>query len=182
MREWAEWWRCDDPYATEWPSSVPPLPRLTRAQVRAAISTFPAGTGVGADNISPRALARLSDEAIDALIELYSKLEEAGTWSDELDLVLIVLLGKSDGGRRPIGLFPTLIRVWMRARTPLARGFENANADTCIYGSAGMGAQRAAWCEAFRAEAAALAGGDQAQVLLDGLGAPRPLKPYRTKG
>ena len=36
-----------------------------------------------------------------------------------------------------------------------------------LYGSTGMGAQRAAWVEAFCAEAAALDGDEQAQALLD---------------
>ena len=36
-----------------------------------------------------------------------------------------------------------------------------------LYGSKGMGAQRAAWLEAFRAEAAVIAGEEQAQALMD---------------
>ncbi len=35
-----------------------------------AVSTFPVGTGLGADNVAPRALRRLSMAAIEALIAL----------------------------------------------------------------------------------------------------------------
>ena len=134
---------------------------------KAAAASFPLQTGVGADNIAPRALLRLSDEALLALMALLVKMEKVGNWADELDLVLIVLLDKADGGRRPIGLFPTVIRVWMRARAAHARAWESANASRELYGSAGMGAQRAAWVEAFCAESAALESEDHAQALMD---------------
>jgi hypothetical protein len=71
-------------------------------------------------------------------------------------LVLIVLLPKADGGLRPIGLFPTIVRIWMRARVTIARVWGSQNALPSIYGGAGMGAQRAAWEAAFIAELAAL--------------------------
>ena len=124
--------------------------------LKSAAASFPLRTGVGADNIAPRALLRLSDDALTALAALMMKMERVGHWSKELDLVMIVLLDKADGGRRPIGLFPTVIRVWMRARAAHARAWEATNASRELYGSAGMGAQRAAWVEAFCAECAAL--------------------------
>lgn len=124
------------------------LPLITPDEVRAAAKSFPTETGLAADNISPRALLRLSSEALEALAALLNKIEAVGTWTPALDPVLVVLLSKPDGGFRPIGLFPTLVRVWMRVRTPVARRWEQDNADGCMYGAAGMGAQRAAWLEA----------------------------------
>ena len=91
--------------------------------IKAAAASFPLHTGVGADNISPRALLRLSDEALNALARLIVKMEGACHWARELDLVLIVLLDKADGGRRRIGLFPTVVRVWMSARAAHARAW-----------------------------------------------------------
>ena len=113
--------------------------------LKAAAASFPLQAGVGADSIAPRALLRLSDDALNALASFISKIEQCGECGDALDLVLIVLLAKSDGGLRPIGLFPTIIRVWMRARVAHARAWEAANASKQLYGSAGMGAQIAAW-------------------------------------
>ena len=84
-----------------------------------------------------------------------------------MHLVLIVLLAKSDGGRRPIGLFPTLVRLWMRARVQISRSWEAQHMMPSLYGGEGMGAQRAAWQVAFRAEAAARDGMHYAQSLLD---------------
>ena len=94
---------------------APPAP-LQLGALRAATRTFPPGTGIGADGIAPRAIGRLSDEVLLDLCVLYAAIELCGSWPDLVNLVLIVLLPKPDGGLRPIGLFPTFIRVWMRAR------------------------------------------------------------------
>ena len=132
-----------------------------------AASSFPIGTGLGADNISPRAILRLSSEALAALVTLLVAFEALGHWAHALDLVLIVLLPKTDGGLRPIGLFPTIVRLWMRARIGVARAWEATNSLPSLFGSAGMGAQRASWEAAFMAEIAALQCRDHAQALLD---------------
>ena len=78
--------------------------------LRDAALTFPYDTGLGADNISPRALARLSDCALKALAKIFCAVLLQGSWPAVLELVLIVLLPKADGGRRPIGLLPTVVR------------------------------------------------------------------------
>ena len=60
--------------------------------------TFPAGTGLFADDISPRALNRLSDEVLHGLCSLFAALECVGHWPAIVNLVLIVLLPKPDRG------------------------------------------------------------------------------------
>ena len=75
------------------------------------------GTGLGCDNVAPRALCRLSEKVLDALGRVLRACEDIGDWGIIVELVLLVLLVRPDGGRRPIGLFPTIIRVWMRARS-----------------------------------------------------------------
>ena len=88
------------------PITCEALEQLLPAAIVAAATSFPVGTGLGADNISPRAIARLSAAAILALTTLFMCFERLGDWCDALNLVLIVLLPKADGGFRPIGLFP----------------------------------------------------------------------------
>ena len=165
--KWAKLWNEGASYPRLDFEQPPMLDDLLLHTIRAAAASFPLQTGVGADNVAPRALLRLSDGALLALASLMLKMEEVGEWAEELDLVLIVLLDKADGGRRPIGLFPTVVRVWMRARAAHARAWEATNASKHLYGSAGMGAQRAAWVEAFCAEAAALDTEEHAQALMD---------------
>ena len=126
---WAELWKTDGVYEGADISDIEaePLELLSAWSIRKAAMTFPAGTGLGADNIAPRAVNRLSDRAIEALAVLYAALERLGSWPTVFNLVLIVLLPKPDGGMRPIGLFPTLIRLWMRSRLFLARSWEAAH-------------------------------------------------------
>ena len=67
--QWAEWWAEGQPYEAPFqrldlddhPGPIHPW------MVRAACRTFPSRTGLGFDNMQPRALLRLSDDAIKAL-------------------------------------------------------------------------------------------------------------------
>ena len=148
--KWAELWECDgghQPYPIL-QLNAPPAPLIGEFILRAALS-FPAHTGLGADNASPRAFARLSVAALHALARLFMLLEAVGTWPSILRLVFIVLLPKPDGGRRPIGLFNSVMRIWMRTRSSLARQWEAMHARPCLYGGTNMGAQRAAWNVAY---------------------------------
>ena len=93
--------------------------------------------------------------------------EKRGAWVDVLNLDLIVLLPKTDGGFRPIGLFPTIIRLWMRARILISKTWEADTAMAEIFGGLGKGAQAAAYQTAMVAETASLDGDAFAASLLD---------------
>lgn len=54
--------------------------------------------------------------------------EVAGRWPDAVEeLAIIVSLPKPEGGFRPIGLLPTLSRIWSSARRAVAREWERVN-------------------------------------------------------
>jgi hypothetical protein len=144
-----------------------PLQALLPDAICPAAASFPIGTGLGADNISPRAFMRLSRSAIIAFATLLMAFEKKGGWCQILNLILIVLLPKATGGFRPIGLFPTVIRLWMRARYGLARAWQATHSLPVTFGGAGKSAQYAAWQAAFTAECAALMHLDHIQALLD---------------
>ena len=153
---WASLWNEGRPGCRGEPIVDPTIPDALRVhEFRKAALTFPTHTGRGADNIAPRAIARLSDALLSCLCWILHLVEVQGTWPEVVKLVLIVLLPKRDGGRRPIGLLPTIVRIWMRARACIARRWEAQCSMPAFYGGTGMGAQRAAWQIAFRAEAAA---------------------------
>ena len=80
---------------------------------------------------------------------------------------MIVLLPKGEGGYRPIGLFPTLIRIWFRVRLIIVNVWEKQNGMPSAYGGPGMGAQKAAFQTSFVAETAALMKEDFGAGLLD---------------
>ena len=57
--ELAKIWHADHDYdAPTWPMNQQQLEQLLPGAIRAAASTFPVGTGLGADNIAPRAFVR----------------------------------------------------------------------------------------------------------------------------
>eukprot|EP00973_Karenia_brevis_P096338 12431495-Karenia_brevis.AAC.1 len=164
-KEWAQLWREEAQYEAP---SFSDDPRLLEAlspwAIRTAATSFPVGTGLGHDNIAPGEITRLSESALVALVALFAAFELIGNWCLTLDLVLIGLLPKGDGGFRAVGLYPTIIRLWMRALVCLVRAWEQANASPSLYGGSGMGAQFASWQAAFIAEIAALSNQEHAQT------------------
>jgi hypothetical protein len=109
----------------------------------------------------------LPDEVLEAVIALLMRCEREGNWPLAVRLVVVVLLSKSDGGFRPIGLLALLPRIWMRARRDAAQDWERMNARSYLYAGAAKGATVAAWKQAARAELAAALGTSYGQVLLD---------------
>ena len=165
---WGELWNEADTYIEPLADIVAePLRQLLPWAIIRACETFPLNTGLGGDNISPSEVLRLSTEAIESLAVLFMVFESLGTWAKVMEFVIIVLLPKTDGGRRPIGLFCSTVRIWMRARVDDIRAWEQANALPSIFGGEGMGAQKAAWQIAFTAETAALTRVDFAGSLVD---------------
>ena len=100
-------------------------------------------------------------------MDLLMRSEREGRWPDLVAFVSVVLLPKPDGGFRPIGLFPTLIRVWMRLRRDMVDNWEKDNQRSFLYAGRQRGAHIAAWTQSARAEAATQGGATFAQLLLD---------------
>ena len=143
------------------------LPPIGAAALKAAAASFPAATALGADNISPRALLRLPTRFFELLSQLLARFEKASSWPLAFGPVITALLPKADGGLRPIGLFPSILRVWSRARAHLARQWESAHALPQVFSGPGMGGQRATWLASFHAENARRAGQQHAAALID---------------
>ena len=59
--DWATLWRVEEQYAAPtFPQELPQLQALFPQALRLAAASFPIGIGLGSDNISPRAILRLS--------------------------------------------------------------------------------------------------------------------------
>ena len=175
--QWAAYWHEEGPYGVN-PDWVERhvrlqmegghmLPAITVEDIRVAANSFPYGTACGADNVAPRAYARLPDEILEALASIYVTSEDQGRWPRKTTIVMIVMLPKDGGGWRPIGLFPAEVRVWFRTRAISVGRWERSHERACLYAGPGMGAQVAAWKAAFAAEAAGMQKKTFAQVLLD---------------
>jgi hypothetical protein len=97
----------------------PLLPKMALPGLKRALASFAADTGLGWDALHPRALLRLPDSLLMAFLRILFICECRGEWPSFVATVLIVLIPKSDGGRRPIVLLPLFPRVWMRIRHEL---------------------------------------------------------------
>ena len=120
-----------------------------------ALASFPDGLGLGWDAIHPKAVLRLSDLLLMALLRLLFLCEVAGEWPEGSTAVIIALLPKSSPGLRPIGLFPWLPKIWTKIRRQEATRWELANDRPYLYAGPGRGANVATWVQAARAAHAA---------------------------
>ena len=169
---WAlEWAAFAEQPVLEWPPDLKDelvrLPRLHISAFRRALASFPDATGLGWDDLHPKALLRLDDTMLAALLRILFLCECRGTWPASTAIAIVALIPKTDGGRRPIGLLPLLPRIWMRARHDVIRDWERANDRDYLYAGPSKGAQVATWKQAARAELAQMTGEQYAQVLLD---------------
>eukprot|EP00973_Karenia_brevis_P074227 10313613-Karenia_brevis.AAC.1 len=77
------------------------------------------------------------------LAELLRKVDETATWPSYLLYNIIVLMGKPQGGARPLVRIPMLYRIWTKVRKPYIQKWERANAgpwDAAVEGSSALGA------------------------------------------
>ena len=98
---WAAEWKEGTCYSAPFPHVTDSPPALVVQAILLAAATFAPMTGLGADNVSPRAFRRLTDQALEALAHIFRACEKRGSWPSSIFAVLIVLLPKPDGGRSP---------------------------------------------------------------------------------
>ncbi len=167
--DWAEHWKAgQEQPPCPWPAHIPvPEHPLTPQELLAAADTFPDGTGLNWERFHPKAIRRLSLDLLARLADLFAAIERHGRWPAAVAWAIIVLLAKPDGGFRPIGLLPWIVRLWTRARRQVAIDWERAHHRPYFFAGQARGADVAAWRQAARAEAAAATTASYAQSLLD---------------
>ena len=156
---WSKEWLADDrPQPFLWPKHLSPddrPPAICLDIARRASLSFPRTVGLGWDKLHPRVFLRCSDEAVLAMLRFLMLVEIMGSWPQTIGIILICLIPKADGGRRPIGLLPSIIRGWMRIRLDLVRSWQSEHDRPYFYAGPGRGADIASWRQAARAELAA---------------------------
>ena len=96
-----------------WPDEVDDeLPQIGAQQILDAVATFTDGVGLGWDRLHPKALKRLPREMLDELGRILMEAERKGSWGEAMGVVITALIPKGGGGLRPIGLLPTIVRIW----------------------------------------------------------------------
>jgi hypothetical protein len=101
------------------------------------------------------------------MLRIFVLCEILGEWPTAIDGVLIALLPKAAGGLRPIGIFPTFVRVWFQLRAPYIRRWEADHERPYFYAGAAKGADVALWLQAAHLEHAALTQQAAAATLVD---------------
>ena len=145
-----------------------PGPLPDPEEFRGLIRSYRWSTAIGCDHWAPRSLAMLSDQLIKDLVELCAAMILHGVMPTQLSLLLVVLIPKTEGGERPIGIFPTVLRLldrWYRwsygaqwlKRQP-SRGF---------FGARGSTVEDAVWRQGLLAEWSHAVGKHSATYLLD---------------
>ena len=103
---------------------------------------------------------------METIAQLLGKLEAAGYWPDQLE-TLVVLIPKSDGGRRPIGLLPAIIRIWERCRRPIVHAWRATVSRSYNWAAKGRNPEDAVWRQALKGEVAKSEGLESASALVD---------------
>ena len=89
---------------------APLHPEMVRKNARCFKITIAFGTDV----IHPRQLALLSDSLLWFMITIFVCMVRRGLTVDAVNMILVKLIPKTDGGERPIGLFSAFLRVLLR--------------------------------------------------------------------
>ncbi len=88
-----------------------PGPLPSPAQFRDLLNIYRSNTAVGADHWQPRTIMLLPDRLIERLLALWRIFILTFMFPDQINLLQIVLIPETDGGGRPIGVFPTVLRA-----------------------------------------------------------------------
>ena len=121
------------------------LPEIVGADIAKAARSFKPATSIGCDSISPGSIGWLSDELCDTIARFLNAVEQVGHWPPQIATSLVHLIPKPGGGRRPIGILPTIVRLWERARKPLAQKWLRANRRPYDWATQGRSSEAAAW-------------------------------------
>ncbi len=142
-----------------------PLPSPT--DMRRCARQFRPYTGIGTDLFRPHWFAWLSDPLLRMVAGLLGEVERKGRWPGQVMLVLVHLIPKDGGGRRPIGLLASLVRWWEKIRAPAVKRWRVEHARPFNWAAPGRSAEKAVWVVSLLDEAAAAKGFSSGATLVD---------------
>ena len=171
LAEWRKiWCRPDVQPDAPWrhaPLKASTLTPLTAQDIWTAARSFSSTTSVGCDGFPPRALADLSTPLRDCIAQFLNLAEQTGKWPSSVEASLIHLIPKPEGGRRPIGVLPSIVRVWERARKETVQRWVGEHARSYDWATQGRSSEGAVWYQSLVDEGAAADGHSSATVLMD---------------
>ena len=88
-----------------------PGPLPSPEEFRGLIRSYRWSTAIGSDHWAPRTMGLLTDQLVKDLLDLCGVMVLHGIVPSQFSLLLVVLIPKMEGGERPIGIFPTILRL-----------------------------------------------------------------------
>ncbi len=169
--EWNEIWKKNCMASAPWREGEEvldeDLPPIGVDDLRKAMRSFKARTGVGGDLVPPSWLLILSDALVEHFAAFFMAVEDMGRWPRELQVALMHLIPKLAGGRRPIGILATVIRWWEKSRRGTVRQWRARNARRYDWAASGKSSEQGVWVQSIRHAAARARGDHLASTLLD---------------
>jgi len=158
--------------ALEWPcftdAEVDEIAMPTRHQYSRLCLSFPLRTGIGCCGYHPRHFDMTEETGYLTMIFVWKAILRLGLLPSQIRLLIMLLIPKDVGGDRPIGLFPSPIRLlsrWMRGT--YGEQWRVANDRSYFYGARSRGATVCSWMVAAMAEYARMIGKEVAVALFD---------------
>jgi len=137
-------------------------------EIRKCSRSFRIGTSHGSDVLHPRHFDLLSDSLIQAFIKLWTNILDLGALPDEIATILIKLIPKSSGADRPIGLFTSFVRIYMRwFRRSTGAQWMSMHVPSNWYGVKDKSVNQAAWARLVAARFARETGQTAIAALFD---------------
>ena len=144
------------------------LSPITGEQVFRASARFPLGTATGADCWHPRHFSLMGLPACRVAAAILNGIERWGHLPQLASVLMLVMLPKPDATFRPIGLLPSLMRLWGRVRRTCVRAWENTRGSRpYLWGCRGRSAEMAVWTQAIVKEYSKAVRREAAAVLVD---------------
>jgi ribonuclease HI len=159
VKFWHNIWTDGDKLeAYQWPADLAwnheALPAITAEDIETASKEFSASTAGSPDGWHPRHFSLLCREARTGLCGIMNTMEKLGRMPPQTEQLMIMLLAKPQGGYRPIGIFPSIYRLWMKIRRPICAEWERRWHRPFFGMAEGREPGDSVWRTAIRAEAA----------------------------
>ena len=134
----------------------------TAKTVSAAAQKHKAHTAVGIERLSPKLVASLTKEGLEAVALFLNKTHEQWKWPDEMRQIIMACIPKEDGDWRLVGLLPMPFRIWAATVVDVVSAWmKSLNRSYLQFGS-GKSSEDVAYKVALAAEAK----GDELETLL----------------
>ena len=167
---WQKLWALDSQSPLDWggmsEADDPLVPDID--ELREVSRTFSRFTALGIDDFHPGHIGSLCDSGVSAFLASLRAMLRLRALPKVIELLLIILLPKPDGGTRPIGFFPSCIRVYARwARRIYAVPWELANKREYWFGDKGRTCDMCSWRQSLVGEYAAATNQHAVSALVD---------------